>query len=251
VIGALSDREETILELLADEPTISVVEVSKRLDVSAVTIRGDLSALAEKGLIVRERGRASAAIHPGIIKRQRNRVDEKSRIAKAAANLIGDRDTVMIEAGTTTALVARYLLGKSDLHVVTTSMLVVPFARYNPSLRLTVVGGEFRPDSESVVGPVALRQLDGFHVNTAFVGTDGLTLEHGLTTHLIEGAEVVRTMAEHAERTVLVADSSKFGHAGFYRILPLEAVDILITDSGLSDEDAESIGSRGVSVMRV
>ena len=131
----------------------------------------------------------------------------------------------MIEAGTTTALIAKYLLGKRDVHVVTNSTLVIPYARFNPSLHLTVVGGEFRPSTESLVGPVALRDLEEFHVRIAFIGTDGFSLESGLTTHLVEGAEIVRKMQAQAKRTVLVADSSKWGKVGFARVLPLGEVD--------------------------
>jgi DeoR family galactitol utilization operon repressor len=154
----------------------------------------------------------------------------------------------MIEAGTTTALITRYFLGKRDLHVVTNSMLVISFARFNPAIRVTVVGGEFRASTESVVGPLAAKGLDEFHVGTAFIGTDGFSMEHGLTTHLVEGAEIVRKMREQSDRTVLVADSSKYGKAGFTRILPINAIDHLVTDVELPPDAARAIRDLGPTV---
>jgi len=246
--GNLSEREHKIVELLAEDASISVGEISKQLDVSTVTIRNDLSSLAEKGIIIRTHGGAFPVFHQSILERQKERVRAKTGIAKAAAELIQDGEAIMIEAGTTTAQIARYLLGKRDLHVVTNSTLVIPFARVNPGIHLTMVGGEFRPLTESLVGPVALRHLEEFFVKTAFIGTDGLTLEYGLTTHLVEGAEIVRKMAAQAERTVLVADSSKFGKVGFARVLPLESVDMLITDSELTGEARSQLEAIGLEI---
>ena len=175
--------------------------------------------------------------------------DEKNRIARLAAELISDGDTVMIEAGTTTALIGKYLFGRRDVHVVTNSTLLLPYARANPAIHLTLTGGEFRPLTESFVGPIALSELEQFHVRTAFIGTDGFSPETGLTTHLVEGAEIVRKMSLQAERVVLVADSTKYGRAGFAHVLPLEAVAICCTDTGLADQHRAEIESQAVEVQ--
>lgn len=233
MIANLTDREKELLSILTEDGSLTVSDVSRLLHVSAVTARNDLDSLAEKGFIVRTRGGAFPAFHPSILERQRHMTDAKNRIAKEAACLIADGEKVMIEAGTTTALLAKYLLGKRDIDVVTNSTLILPYARSNPSLNLTMVGGEFRTSTESFVGSIALRELEQFHVGYAFVGTDGFTVDAGLTTHLSEGAEIVKKMSDQAERTVLVADSSKYNKRGFALVLPLSAVDIIITDSGL------------------
>jgi DeoR family galactitol utilization operon repressor len=197
---------------------------------------------------MRAGGGVLPTLHQNVFERLKTQTEEKSRIAKAAAALVKDGDTIMIEAGTTTALVAKYLLGKRDVHVVTTSTLIIPYARINPGLHLTVTGGEFRPLTESFVGPIALTQLEQFHVRLAFVGTDGLTTEKGLTTHLIEGAEIVRKMAEQADETVLVADSRKYGNTGFVKVLPIDGVTRIITDGQLGHEQVENIEGKGVQV---
>lgn len=247
----LSEREREIVSLLANDPGVSVVRLSQALSVSAVTIRNDLNSLARKGIVLRTRGGAAPAFHPDVVERQSLRREEKNRIAQAAASLVEDGDTIMIEAGTTTALVARYLLGKRDVWIVTNSTLVLPYVRTNPAIHLTVVGGEFRSATESLVGPLALDVLERFHVRLAFVGTDGFTLEHGLTTHLVEGAEVVRRMAGRAEAAVLVADSSKYGRTGFVGVLPMTGVRRLITDTGLPPAVREELQAAGVEVTAV
>jgi DeoR family galactitol utilization operon repressor len=98
---------------------------------------------------------------------------------------------------------------------------------------------------------MALEALSRFHVSTAFVGTDGFSPDFGLTTHLVEGAEIVKQMAERADRTVLVADSSKFGRRGFVQVLPLDRVDVVLSDTELSEEARERITELGVEVETV
>jgi len=246
-----TEREKKILGFLTEDASLSVARLSEHLQVSTVTIRSDLAGLEKKGVIMRSHGGAVPAFHPQILLRQSQREAEKNRIAQAAADLIADSDTVMIEAGTTTALVAKYLLGKRDVHIVTNSTLLIPFARTNPGLHLTVVGGEFRPATESLVGPRALEELERFHVRLAIVGTDGFSLQGGLTTHLVEGAEIVRKMAAQAQATVLTADASKYGQRGFVAVLPLTAVSRLVTDVGLPVQVCRDLEGAGLEVLRV
>jgi DeoR family galactitol utilization operon repressor len=230
----LSDREKTILDRLSAEGSVSVAALAQDLGFSEVTIRGDLKTLEEKGWVNRTRGGAAAAMHRDILERQRIFPAEKNAIARSAAALVRDGDVIMIEAGTTTALIARYLSGKRDIHIVTNSTLVFSYARLNPNLQITMTGGEFRRPTESLVGPIALETISRLNVRLAFVGTDGFTLERGMTTHLMEGAEIVKAMKAHAQKTVLVADSSKYGKTGFAGVLPLSAMDLILTDSNLS-----------------
>ena len=250
-IDGLSERKRTILDMLAQNGVISISEISKSLNVSAVTVRSDLSSLEDAGFIVRTRGGASTALHRSILERQRHKNEEKNKIARAAAELVGDGDTIMIEAGTTTALIGKYLLGRRDVHVVSNSALLLPFARSNPSLHLTLTGGEFRSFTESFVGPMALQVIEQFHVMIAFVGTDGFSIEEGLTTHLPEGAEIVRKMALQAERSVLVADSTKFGRAGFASVLPIDKIDRVVSDLELDPANARRIEEAGPEVELV
>lgn len=247
----LSQRQKDLLAMLNEDAGRSVSEMSRSLGVSTVTLRNDLSSLAGRGLIVRTHGGAFPAFRPGILERQKRRVEAKERIARAAAALVEHGDRIMICAGTTVSLVAKFLLGKSDVRAVTNSTLALPYARINPALRLTLVGGEFRPEDEAVVGPNALRDLDQFHVAKAFLGADGFSLASGITADAVELAAVVRKMAEQAQQTILLADSSKFGRAGFAHIMALREIGLIITDDGLRDEDREALKLEHVKVTIV
>lgn len=247
----LSQRERDLLDMLAEDANMTVAQMSKTLGVSTVTLRSDLSSLAGKGLIVRTHGGAFPAFRPNILERQKNMVEAKARIAKAAAEMVEDGDNIMICAGTTASLMAKYLLGKSDVKVVTNSTLILPYARINPSLHITLAGGEFRPGDEAMVGANTLRVLEQFHVRTAFLGTDGFSLASGITANTVETATAAKKMAEQAERTVLLADSSKYGRAGFAHIMALKQVSTIITDDKFSDENRKLLEENQIQVKVV
>ncbi len=244
-----SEREREILNFLTTDPSLSVTKISELLGVSSVTIRSDLGSLETQGFIIRSRGGASPAFHPEILRRQKTQVEVKNQIARKAASLVSDGDTIMIEAGTTTALIAKYLTGKRNIRIVTNSTLIIPYARSNPGIHLSVVGGTFRPETEALVGPMALSGLESFFVKTAFVGTDGFTLENGMSSHFPEAAAVLKRVVERAETAVLVADSSKYGNTGFVSIMPLTAVAKIVTDRKLPQAAAERIRRQGVELV--
>lgn len=235
------ERENAILARLANEGSLTVSTMSDALGVSEVTIRGDLRGLEQQGLLVRTRGGARPTTIKNILQRQNLNVGPKERIAAAAASLVVDDDAVMIEAGTTTALIVRHLAGRRGVQIVTNSTLVFSNARLNPALNTILTGGVFRRDTESLVGPLAERAIGDFNARLAFLGTDGFSAERGLTTRFVEGGQVARVMRDRAEETWLVADSSKFGQAGFVTFLPIEGITGIITDSGLDLQTAESL----------
>jgi len=246
----LNERERIILDKLSADGSVSVGALARDLGLSEVTIRGDLRELEDKGWINRKWGGATASMHRMILERQKVFVEQKNAIAKAAAKLVQDGDVIMIEAGTTTALIARFLVEKQDVHIVTNSTLVFSYARMYPNLQITMVGGEFRRSTESTVGPIALETLGRVNVRLAFVGTDGFSIERGMTTHLIEGAEIVKTMKAHAQTTVLVADSSKYGKFGFINVLPLSAMDLIITDGELDNTAEKELIEAGINISK-
>jgi DeoR family galactitol utilization operon repressor len=251
MIAELTEREKVILDRISSDGSVSVGVLARDLGLSEVTIRGDFRVLEEKGWINRTRGGAAPALHRDILERQREYPEQKNAIARAAADLVRDGDVIMIEAGTTTALIARYLARKRDIHIVTNSTLVFSFARMYPNLQITMTGGEFRRATESLVGPIALETIGRLNVRLAFVGTDGFTLERGMTTHLMEGAEIVKAMKSHAETTVLIADSSKYGRIGFSYVLPLSAMDLILSDWDLSDMAETDLREAGINIKRV
>ncbi|MHA7862334.1 DeoR/GlpR family DNA-binding transcription regulator [Tessaracoccus sp. Y36] len=234
-------RESEIMSRLSDDGALTVSSLAADLGVSEVTIRGDLRALEQQGMLVRTRGGARPTTLKSILQREQLNVEIKTRIAAAAAAMIRDDDAVMIEAGTTCAMVVRNLSARRGVQVVTNSALVFNNARINANVNVILTGGVFRRESESFVGPLAERAIGEFNARIAFLGTDGFSPERGLTTRFVEGAQVASTMRDRAEETWLVADSTKFGQAGFVSFLPLNGITGIITDSGLPEGALEAL----------
>ena len=234
-----------------ERPELSVGELSQRFGVSEVTIRSDLKSLASQGLVLRQHGGGLPTLHVNVSDRQRTHMEEKTRIARAAAELIADLDDVMITAGTTTSLIPRFLLGRQGVNIVTNSTLLLPYVRNNPGVSVTLTGGEFRPSIEALTGPATIRELGQFHVAKAFLGTDGVTAEKGPTADSAEIADVCRRMSEQARQTIVLADSSKLERAGFAHIMPITRIDILITDVGAPASEVSRLRKKGVDVRLV
>ena len=247
--GLITERQSEILQQLIKRPGTSVVELSRMLNVTDATIRNDLNHLSSRGLIVRSHGKATPALHPMMIGRQRANLKQKIRIAKKASEMIGIGDTVMIDSGTTTAIIPRYLIGKRDIHVITNSILQIAHFRLNPSITFTMVGGEFRFLDECFVGSLSLDALSRFNARYAFIGTIGFSPEHGLTTYSLEIADVILQMVRRTDQVVLCADSSKCGKTGNVNTIPLSEVDYLITDDGITDDFQRQVKDLGVQII--
>jgi len=245
------EREASILARVAREGSVLVSALSREFGVSEVTVRTDLRSLEERGLLVRTHGGAEATGYRNVLERQQQHVDEKQRIGAAAAELVQDNDLVMIEAGTTCAQIVAHLGARRGVRILTNSTLVVRHARLYPGLTVVLTGGTFHRTSESLVGPVALRAIEDFNVRLAFFGTDGFSAGRGLTTAFSEGAEVIQAMRARAAESWLVADSSKYGKAGFVRVMPLAGLTGVITDSGMSAGSRTDLLTSGVSARFV
>ncbi len=245
------EREVLILDRLAQDGALSVATLSQDLGVSEVTVRSHLRDLESRGMLTRTHGGARPSSIQNVLARRAENVEAKERIAAAAAELVHDNDRIMIEAGTTTGLIPRYLVGRVGVQVVTNSTLVFNQARLNPDLTVILTGGTFHRPSESLVGPSALRTIRDYNVRIAFIGTDGFTVERGLTTQFAEGAEVITAMHERADETWLLADSSKYGRSGFVSVLPIDQVTGLITDKGISPKQYSNLTDNALRVRKV
>ena len=231
-----TERANEILARLSDAGDLSVSVLATDFGVSEVTIRGDLRSLEQQGMLVRTRGGARPTTLKTILQREKLNLDAKSRIAQAAAAMVRNDDTIMVEAGTTTAMLVKYLSGRSGVQLVTNSALAFANARALPMLNVILTGGVFRRESESFVGPTAERAISDFNTRLVFLGTDGFSPERGLTTRFVEGGQIASLMRDRAEETWLVADSTKFGQAGFVSFLALEQITGIITDDALPAE---------------
>lgn len=244
-------RLRSIVDVIDDNGAVGVEELAQLLEVSPATIRRDLAHLAYQGVITRAHGgamRAETGLEVPISYRGGTAVAQKRRIGAAAAMLVREGAIVGVTGGTTTMEVARALAPVRRLTVVTNALNVgMELARHR-NIRLVLTGGVCRTASFELSGPIAEGTLAGYHLDVAFVGVDGIDVEAGCTTHDDIEARANGALVKRAQRTVVVADSSKIGRIAFATICPLELVDQLITDNEADPQAVTSFEDAGLRV---
>lgn len=247
------ERRRVILERMRSGMAVKVGDLSTEFSVSESTIRRDLRELEESGLLERTHGGAlpndSTLDEPSFAEKTDQHLAEKRAIGVLAASLVRDGDSVILDAGTTTLEVARALRGRKNLTVVTNAFHIAAELADQDSIHVIVTGGTIKGNTLALVGPTAERTLEEVNVDWAFIGTNGLDTERGLTTPTQVEAVVKRRMIAAARQSVVVVDSSKVGRVGFATIAPLHQIHMLVSDSGLSAGVAADIEQRGVKVL--
>jgi DeoR/GlpR family transcriptional regulator of sugar metabolism len=252
-------RRESITQQLTRENVVRVTELSRQFGVSEVSIRRDLEHLERQGLLQRVHGGAVAvAIGRSageLASAPDPHLDEKRRIGIAAAALVRPGDRVIFDSGTTVLEVARSLsddlMDAGNLTAITSSLPIIQELGHRPGIHLILLGGIYLPEYRVVVGPQTVENLRNLHADKMFLGTDGLTLDHGLTTANVLEAEVDRAMVRAAAEIIVVADSSKIGGIGLTTILPLERVHKLITGQDAPADFVRTLRAAGVDVILV
>ncbi len=253
-------RTERILRTLQQSGAVTVEELCALLNVSIATVRRDLQELENRGLLRRTHGGATAIEplfyeafrHDSSFRDQMEKyADEKRRIAMAAADLIEDGDTISLTAGTTTTEVVRGLHHRSGIKVVTNTVNVAMELSQRRDIDVIVTGGHLRGNWFSLVGPLAIAALEEIFTDKVLIGVNGIDAEKGLTCHNIDEAATNRAMVKQAKKRIVVADHSKLGVVATQRICGLDVVNLLITDTGATDEAIAPFLARGIDVRRV
>ena len=247
-----AERLAALLEALASHRSIDVAAVATEFGVSSATVRRDLRTLHEQGLLVRTHGGAVPSdldLELPVRYRTSLRRSEKRRIALAAAALVPDGAVVGLTGGTTTTELARVLSDRNGFTIVTNALNIASELVLRSSIRLVVIGGSARHASYELVGPSAELMLARYHLDVAFIGTDGITLTGGCTTHDEMEAQTDRAFLGRSRRVVVVADSSKLGHTAFAHICDVSEIDDLITDSEADPEQLKELGDAGVRTL--
>lgn len=251
-----AERQKIILTILKQEGVVRTAELCEMLNVSAVTIRSDLRDLAKTGICEVVWGGAVSKTPPTeaetkLDQRSKINPESKKRIGAKAAELIEVGQTIILDAGSTTVEIVNHLPHDLDyLRVVTPALNVAVATTHYPYIELVMPGGVLRNLTRSLVGPQTLRSLEMFNADWLFLASGGFDLEHGVTTGNIMEVEVKRTMVQQAARVVLVADGAKFGRVLSLNVTPLAAIDILITDDQMRDEDIQAVKAAGVTVIQ-
>ncbi len=250
----LSERHKAILESLRNSGSVDVGVLSQQLKVSAVTIRKDLDMLEEKKLLYRTHGGAIIA-DPYIATRKVSEKEKlhpelKRRIGQRAIELLSPQDALIIASGTTVQAFAR-CIPNMKMTIITSAMNVVMELLDKPDIEIIQLGGIIRHSSASVVSEYAIRMLDNFACNKLFLGVDGIDPEYGLSTTHLQEASLNRMMIHSATKTIVLADSSKFGRRGFSKICDMSDIDHVITDSGTPAKMLDAMAEQGVKVTVV
>lgn len=246
-------RRAKILAWLQEEGSARVRALAEAFDVSEVTVRQDLEKLEADGTIVREHG---GAFLKSVTQQVRSmalqnlkHMEAKQRIGLAAAGLVKDGDTIILDSGSTTTEVAAQLTGRRDMTVITNALNIALMLGAEPGFDVHMTGGHFKAPTLSLSGDRSADYFRGLFVQTLFLATAAIDLEIGLTYPALSDIPVKRAMIAAAEQVVLVADSSKIGTRSFSALGGIAQVHMLITDDAIRDEDRRAIEAAGVKVM--
>ena len=246
-------RKQRILDLLKENDTVRVTNLSRQFGVSEVTIRTDLEDMEKKGLLSRIHGGAVSSYKPyySMNLNQRLETNQKAKVAIAerVAELIQPNDTVMLNAGTTTLLVFRKFPTNYNLSIVTNSISIALEASGNPNYNVILVGGSVNTKYQFTYGNDAVRQLQKYHADKLILSVDGIDTHQGFTTYYNKEATVAMAMIEQSNCCIIAADRSKFGHSAFAKISDLSVADYIVTNGHLTPELQEELNNNGVNVL--
>ncbi|GAA1072618.1 DeoR/GlpR family DNA-binding transcription regulator [Nocardiopsis metallicus] len=249
------ERQKVILERARQDGRVDVTGLASEFDVTYETIRRDLTALERHGVLRRVHGGAipveRLGFEPALNVRDSVMTQEKERIAKAALAELPDEGAILLDAGSTTGRLAEQLPTDRELTVVTNSLSIALTLTSRTNINLMLLGGRLRTRTQASVDAWALRALAECYVDVAFMATNGVSVERGLTTPDPAEAEVKRAMIASSRRAVLLADHTKVGNDHFARFAAVEDLDLVITDNGLADGLADELEATGLSVRAV
>lgn len=247
----LEERRQAILALLQAQGRVSVPDLSDRFGVSEVTIRADLQALSEQGLVIRTHGGAIPVGYGiqelSLGRRRQRRISEKALIAAAAAELVGDGEAIFLDSSSTTLATLPHIKQHFDLTVVTNSLVVAQELLGLPNVTVVMPGGTLHHDTVSLIGAGGLAIVERYNISKGFFGAHGLTLEDGFTDVSEAEARLKRSIVGLCRQVIALLDATKWGRAGVASFADASAADIVFTDAA-PREMTSQLRSLGVEV---
>jgi DeoR/GlpR family transcriptional regulator of sugar metabolism len=252
--GLLAEpRRRKILEWLQEEGSARVRDLSAAFEVSEATIRQDLERLEADGYISREHGGAYLKTLPRQVEtlslQHIENMDKKRKIGVRAASLVGDSETIILDAGSTTTEVAHGLLQRQDLTVITNALNIALILGAVPGFAVHMPGGQFKAPTLSLSGDKSVEYFRDILAGKLFLATAGVSLDAGLTYPSFADLQLKQAMIKAAQRVYLVADSTKINRTSFTRLGTLDVIHAFITDDGIRDEDAREFERRGIELI--
>jgi DeoR family fructose operon transcriptional repressor len=250
------ERHQAIAELVASRGRVAVTELARPFDVTTETVRRDLSQLEKLKLLRRVHGgavpvRSVTMLETRLPERDQAQAAEKDRIARAAAALLPEGGgTIVVDAGTTTIRLAALLPSADHWTVFTHAVPIAALLGPLPHVDLHLLPGRVRTTTQAAVGPDTVAAIHALRVDLAFLGTNGISVGHGLSTPDPEEAATKRALLESAQQVVVLSDATKVGQERTVRFAGLDEVDVLVTDDSISEADARAFEAAGVDVVR-
>ncbi len=245
----MNKRQRRIIDSLNGNGTTSVRDLARVLHVSAVTIRQDLTHLEDEGFLKRVHGGAVLESADDISKRLVVNYEKKQRIARAAAGFVKEGESILIESGSTNAILVKELGKREGVTIITSNVFIARQLKKNEHASIILLGGLYQHESESLVGKLAKLCLDNINFTKAFIGVDGFTREAGFTSTDMMRAEISAYIVEKGAEVFVVTDSSKFGKVHLTNLFRPSDVRFLITDDGIPPEDKTYLEENGVRVI--
>lgn len=248
-------RRTTIAERLRYQGEASIVELAALFGTSEMTIRRDLDQLEMEGLARRARGGAisvqSRSFEPPILQRAAQSADAKRALGAAAAAMLRENETVFLDVGTTTNEMAKAIPRDLPITAITSSLLIAMELATKPAVKTIVTGGVIRQGEMSLIGPRAQASFADLNIDAVFMGVAGISDTKGLTEYNLDDADVKRAAMVSGRRVIVLADESKIGRVALVTFAPLQAVDVLITDTPSSSPMIRQIREQDVEVLHV
>ncbi len=247
----MNERQLSILNKVTTSTKINVASLAKEFSVSQVTIRQDLRTLENNGMLKRFHGGAMPVSDDDMMKRLSYNYEVKLAIAKEAASLVKNGETVLIESGSTNVLFAVELTKKTDVTIITNSAFICRYIRGMGNTKVVLLGGDYQHESEVLVGPLTVNSLKQFFVDKVFIGVDGFSKKVGFTCVNLMRAEVARNMAMQANKVIVLTDSSKFSSLGVSRQFAPDEVSMVITDTKITEDELAILEGFDIEVRQV
>ncbi len=246
-------RREKILQLLQENGSCRVQELKELFKVSEPTIRGDLESLEKSGQITRQHGGAYlntlSTTNLPLTLPQRGNEEQKARIGKKAAEFVSNGDNIILDSGSSVTEMVKHLGDRTNLNIVTNALNIALHLGMEPSNRVLVVGGEFKPPTLSLTGEKGLDLFENLYVEKLFLATGGFSIDAGLTYPSFSDIALKRAMIASAKNVYLLADSSKLEKVLFASLGCADKIKYLLTDNGIDPEYAKRLKSMGINVI--
>lgn len=247
-------RQDIILEELKKEPFMSIADLAQKLNVSEMTVRRDIQKLEAKGEVIQAGGgvRVMTRLHEELSHEQKAvlRAGEKNRIGQKACELITPKACIYLDAGTTSLAMCKFLCERNDLTIVTNDLVVAQYMSNNSDNAVIMVGGLVRSQNLSTVGHLATGVLESVSIDIAFLSASSVDIR-GITTPDSEKVIVKRSVVRNAAKCVLICDSSKFDQVATFIAVPMDKINMIITDTNLGDEQHSQLIKTGVDIVLV